>query len=34
MQKLGRALGAPLGRLFGYAATYDAAEPSKPSLAV
>jgi len=33
MQKLGLALGAPLGRLLGYGATYEAAAPSEPSLA-
>jgi hypothetical protein len=29
MQKLGLALGAPLGRLLGYGATYEAAAPSE-----
>jgi quercetin dioxygenase-like cupin family protein len=33
LQKLGLVLGAPLGRLAGYSATYDAAEPSEPRLA-
>jgi quercetin dioxygenase-like cupin family protein len=34
MQKLGLALGAPLGRLVGYTATYEPAEPSEVSLAL
>jgi quercetin dioxygenase-like cupin family protein len=34
MQKLGLTLGAPLGRLLGYRATYERAEPSEVSLAV
>jgi mannose-6-phosphate isomerase-like protein (cupin superfamily) len=34
MQKAGLVLGAPLGRLLGFRATYEAAEPSDPSLAV
>ena len=34
LQKLGLALGAPLGRLLGYEATYDAADPCEPRLAI
>ena len=34
MQKVGLMLGAPLGRLLGFRATYEAAEPSDPSLAL
>jgi quercetin dioxygenase-like cupin family protein len=34
MQKLGLALGAPVGRLLGYSATYEPAEPSQPRVAV
>jgi len=34
MQRLGLALGAPLGRLLGYGATYDPAAPSDAALAV
>jgi mannose-6-phosphate isomerase-like protein (cupin superfamily) len=33
MQRLGLALGAPLGRLFGYSATYEAREPAVSRLA-
>jgi quercetin dioxygenase-like cupin family protein len=34
MQRVGLALGAPLGRLLGYRPTYEPAEPSEVSLAV
>jgi quercetin dioxygenase-like cupin family protein len=34
MQKIGLALGAPLGRLLGYRPTYEPAEPSEVSLAL
>lgn len=34
MQKVGLALGAPLGRLVGYRATYEPAQPSDVSLAL
>jgi quercetin dioxygenase-like cupin family protein len=34
MQKLGLAMGAPLGRLAGYRSTYEPAEPSEASLAL
>ena len=34
MQKLGLVLGAPVGRLVGYRATYEPAEPSEVSLAL
>jgi quercetin dioxygenase-like cupin family protein len=34
MQRAGLALGAPLGRLLGYRATYDGSDPGDPSLAI
>jgi quercetin dioxygenase-like cupin family protein len=34
VQRVGLALGAPLGRLLGYRATYEASDPGDPSLAV
>jgi hypothetical protein len=34
MQKVGLAMGAPLGRLLGYGAMYERTEPSEVSLAV
>jgi quercetin dioxygenase-like cupin family protein len=34
MQKLGLALGAPLGRLLGYHPTYEPAAPSEPSIVI
>ena len=34
MQRVGLALGAPLGRLLGYRPTYEPAEPSEASLAL
>jgi quercetin dioxygenase-like cupin family protein len=34
MQRAGLALGAPLGRLLGYRATYEASDPGDPSLAI
>ncbi|MGH3079201.1 MAG: cupin domain-containing protein [Gaiellaceae bacterium] len=34
MQRLGLALGAPLGRLLGFRPTYEAADPGEPQLAV
>jgi hypothetical protein len=34
MQKVGLALGAPLGRLLGYTPTYEPAAPSDPALAI
>ena len=34
MQKVGLALGAPLGRLLGYKPTYEPAAPSDPALAI
>jgi hypothetical protein len=33
VQKLGLSLGAPLGRILGYGATYVPAEPSAPAIA-
>ena len=34
LQKVGLALGSPLGRLFGYRATYEPAEPDEAALAL
>jgi hypothetical protein len=34
MQRLGLAMGAPVGRLLGYGPTYEAAQPSEPSIAI
>ena len=34
MQKVGLALGSPLGRLFGYRSTYEPAEPDEAALAL
>ena len=34
LQRLGLAMGAPLGRLLGYGPTYEAAEPSEPRVAI
>lgn len=34
LQRLGLALGAPVGRLLGYTASYDGAVPSEPALAL
>jgi quercetin dioxygenase-like cupin family protein len=34
LQKLGLAMGAPLGRLLGYGSTYEAAEPSEARVAI
>jgi quercetin dioxygenase-like cupin family protein len=34
LQRLGLAMGAPLGRLLGYGPTYEAAEPAEPSIAI
>jgi quercetin dioxygenase-like cupin family protein len=34
MQRLGLAMGAPVGRLLGYGPTYEAAQPSEPTLAI